>query len=167
MIEVVQAQKDVHASIVRDLFWQYLQWANVQVNKEFGVNFDIQTILEQDMVGLDKFMPSSGRLLLCNLDDQWAGIVCLKRLENDMGEIERMYVRPPFRRCGVGRALLNRLIAEAALIGYERLRLDSARFMKEAHALYHSAGFREIAPYEGSQIPKDFQLHWIFMEKNL
>jgi GNAT superfamily N-acetyltransferase len=167
MIEVIQAQQDVHASDIRDLFWEYLQWANAQVNKEFGVNFDIQTMLEQDMADLDKFMPASGRLLLCNLDAQWAGVVCLKRLEDDMGEIERMYVRPPFRRCGVGRALLNRLIAEATQIGYERLRLDSARFMKEAHALYRSAGFREIAPYEGSQIPKDFQSNWIFMEKNL
>jgi GNAT superfamily N-acetyltransferase len=40
-----------------------------------------------------------------------------------------MYVRPEARQRGLGRALINRLVEEARQIGYERLRLDSARFM--------------------------------------
>ena len=49
-------------------------------------------------------------------------------------------------------------------IGYQLIRLDSARFMKEAHQLYRSTGFKEITAYEGSEIPKKFQEHWVFME---
>ena len=39
--------------------------------------------------------------------------------------------------------------------------------MREAHGLYHSAGFREIDEYEGSEIPREFRKHWVFMEKEL
>jgi hypothetical protein len=52
-------------------------------------------------------------------------------------------------------------------IGYPRIRLDSARFMKAAHSLYRSAGFQEIDPYPESEIPAKFQEHWVFMEKSL
>jgi GNAT superfamily N-acetyltransferase len=75
-----------------------------------------------------------------------------------------MYVRPAFRRKGIGRALAQRLISEARGIGYASIRLDSTRFMKAAHALYRSLGFREIEPYPESEIPPEFQSHWVFME---
>jgi GNAT superfamily N-acetyltransferase len=78
-----------------------------------------------------------------------------------------MYVRPHARNSGLGRALLNRLLEEARQVGYKRVRLDSARFMTSAHELYRSAGFHEIEAYEGSEIPQEFQNHWIFMEKLL
>jgi ribosomal protein S18 acetylase RimI-like enzyme len=64
---------------------------------------------------------------------------------------------------GLGRALIARLIDEAVLIGYEELLLDSARYMEQAHRLYRSLGFTEITPYPGSEVPKAFEPHWIFM----
>ena len=78
-----------------------------------------------------------------------------------------MYVHPTYRRLGIGRALLDALIEEANLIGYERVRLDSARFMKAAHQLYRMRGFEEIAPYAESEIPEAYWDHWVFMEKAL
>ena len=61
----------------------------------------------------------------------------------------------------------KRLIEEARSMGYDRMRLDSARFMKAAHVLYHSLGFHDIEPYEGSEIPLEFQHYWVFMELRL
>jgi GNAT superfamily N-acetyltransferase len=167
MVKVITASKDSHAAHIRELFWEYLQWANAKVNEEFGVNFDIETMLEADMEHLDKFMPPDGRLLLCYADEHLTGIACLKYLAPGIGEIKRMYVRPEYRKRGLGRALLNQLVVEATQIGYERVRLDSARFMTEAHHLYRTTGFREIEAYEGSEIPEEFQGHWIFMEMKL
>jgi GNAT superfamily N-acetyltransferase len=95
------------------------------------------------------------------------GIACLKALMKGTGEVKRMYVRPQARKRGLGRTLLNELLEQAHQIGYERIRLDSARFMAEAHQLYRTSGFREIEAYEGSEIPKEFQNHWIFMERDL
>jgi GNAT superfamily N-acetyltransferase len=166
-IQLVIADKDQHTSQIRELFWEYLQWANVRVNEEFQVSFDIAEMLEEDMKNLGKFMPPHGRLLLCYAMDHLAGIGCLKELTPSVGEIKRMYVRRESRKQGLGRALINRLIQEAQQIGYQRIRLDSARFMKEAHQLYQSIGFKEIEAYEGSEIPNEFQEHWIFMEMQI
>ena len=78
-----------------------------------------------------------------------------------------MYVRPNYRGRGLGRRILEELLSEAREISYAEVRLDSARFMEAAHSLYRSAGFQEIDPYEESEIPPEFQEHWIFMEKSL
>ena len=75
-----------------------------------------------------------------------------------------MYVRPAYRRKGVGRALVDATIKEVRAAGYSTLRLDSARFMTDAQALYRSAGFREISPYPQSEIPEQFRVYWVFME---
>lgn len=167
MIQITVANPEEHAQAIRELFWEYLQWANKKVEENFGVSFDIAAMLKDDMNTLDKFMPPKGRLLLGYIDAQPMGIACLKTLTDSIGEIKRMYVRPQARNRGLGRRLLNQLLEEARQIGYERVRLDSARFMAEAHQLYRTSGFREIEAYEGSEIPKDFQNHWIFMEREL
>ena len=167
MVELIIANKDQHAAQIRELFWEYLQWANAKVNEEFGVNFDIAAMLEADMNELDKFMPPSGCLLLSYAQESLTGIACLKILTPRVGEIKRMYVCPQYLGRGFGRALLTRLLEEAAQKGYEWVRLDSARFMSEAHRLYRAVGFHEIEAYDGSEIPKEFQQHWIFMEIKL
>lgn len=167
MVEIIIARQDQHSQLIRELFSEYLQWANSKVEENFGVSFDIATMLEQDMNTLGKFMPPRGRLLLAYMEDQSMGIACLKALTNSISEIKRMYVRPQARNRGLGRALLNQLLQEARQIGYTQVRLDSARFMTEAHQLYRTNGFREIQAYEGSEIPQEFQSHWIFMEREL
>ena len=167
MPSIHQAETEGDRSQVRELFAEYLHWANQLLNEEFGIDFDIDSMVERDMAHLEIFLPPHGRLLLATGGSQAAGIACMKRIREDVGEIKRMYVRPEFRGKGIGRVLLEALIAEAQQIGYAAIRLDSARFMKEAHSLYRSAGFQEIEPYAESEIPPEFQKHWVFMEKQL
>lgn len=167
MLRIYQCESEEDKRIVRELFWEYLQWANQEVNKHFGVNFDIKTMLDEDMEMLDKFLPPDGRLLLAKQDEGAAGLACMKKLKENTAEIKRMYVRSAYRGKGIGKALIERLFVEAGETGYTRIWLDSARFMKAAHALYRSSGFQEIEPYPESEIPADFQPNWIFMEKVL
>ena len=124
-------------------------------------------MLEEDMKNLDKFMPPSGCIALAYVEEHPCGLACLKKLTPSIGEIKRMYVRPDSRKQGLGHALIHCLIQEARQIGYQRIRLDSARFMQAAHQLYRSLGFNEIEAYEGSEIPLEFQEHWIFMEMRI
>ncbi len=167
MSRIYQVQTDEDRNHVRELFWEYLQDANSRVDEEFDVNFDIKTMLEQDMLDLEKFYPPDGRLLLADYENQVIGLACMRRIRDDIAEIKRMYVRPEFRGKGIGKALLKRLLAEAGNIGYPKVRLDSARFMKEAQSLYRSMGFQEIDPYPESEIPEEFQPNWVFMEIDL
>ena len=94
------------------------------------------------------YAPPDGRLLLAEHEGQLAGCVALHKLESDVCEMKRLYLRPQFRGKGLGRALADRIIAEARQIGYRRMRLDTVEpVMKEAVAMYRKIGFKEIAPY--------------------
>lgn len=173
------ADEDAHKHTLREIWWEYLQWANREFQTHFDITFDIETILRNDMLTLGKFMPPQGRLLLTEVDGEVLGCACLKHLSGSIGEIKRMYVRPVARGKGVGRALLDALIKEASTSGYELLRLDSAKFMTEAHYLYRTQGFALIEPYEGSEglelieayegseTSSELRRSWLFMERRL
>lgn len=167
MASIRKIGKGEDVQSVRELFWEYLEWANFRLNEEFGIDLDIHSMLEHNMADLEIFLPPTGCLLLAFEDDQLAGIACMRKIKKDIGEIKRMYIRSAFRGRGIGRQLLECLIEDAMAIGYPKIRLDSARFMKAAHSLYRSAGFQEIDPYPESEIPAEFQEHWVFMEKSL
>ena len=167
MLDIFQAETKEDIASVRELFWEYLVWANSMNESEFNVSFDINLLLERDMEELNKFFLPRGRLLVAVLSEQHAGLICLKEITEDTGEIKRTYVRPEFRGRGIGRALLNSVLEEARTIGYKKIRLDSAGYMKEAHSLYRSVGFKDIEPYGGSEVPEEFKQHWVFMETQL
>jgi len=77
-ISILQARPAKDVQIVKDLFWEYLTWANDMNEREFGLRLDITKMLEEDMADLGKFMPPNGRLLLARNNGFTAGCICLK-----------------------------------------------------------------------------------------
>jgi GNAT superfamily N-acetyltransferase len=94
--------------------------------------------------------PPGGAFLV--VYDDGAPIACggVKQLEPGVGELKRMYVAPRARRRGHARRLLSALEEAARRRGHRRLRLDTGPLQPEAHALYTSAGYREIPDYNGN-----------------
>ncbi len=68
------------------------------------------------------------------------------------GELKRLYVRPDWQGTGLGRRLLERVIAGARAAGYARLRLDTLERLGAANRLYQAAGFVEITNYNGNTL---------------
>jgi ribosomal protein S18 acetylase RimI-like enzyme len=56
-------------------------------------------------------------------------------------------VSPLARGLGLGKALVEAVVAEAERIGYREIRLDTLPTMDEAIGLYHKLGFGAIEPY--------------------
>jgi GNAT superfamily N-acetyltransferase len=167
VFSIVQAVQGDHTAIVHDLFEEYLKWACAALYREYDITFDAEAMLEHDMADIGIFLPPAGHLLLAYDDVEVAGCACTRTIGPQTAELKRMYVRPAYRRKGAGRALVEATINKVRAAGYSALRLDSARFMTDAHALYRSAGFREIPPYPQSEIPEEFRVHWVFMERPL
>ena len=69
------------------------------------------------------------------------------QIYEDYGELKRMYVRPQFRRLGLGRQILSRLEEHALNQGIALLRLETGIHQREAIALYEAVGFRRIAAF--------------------
>lgn len=67
----------------------------------------------------------------------------------------------------LGEQILQRLLADTTIFGYERVVLDSAPFMTIAHRLYENYGFTDCEAYEGVEVPVEFHTYWRFMDKSL
>lgn len=164
MRSIRQASMPQDQDTVRELFAEYLNWVCPILLAEYQAAFDPQVVLAADMQKIDIFLPPQGGLFLAFADETVAGCSCARRIGPSIAELKRMFVRPEYRRLGIGRSLVERTIQSAAQAGYTAIRLDSARFMGEAHALYYSLGFRDIPPYPESEIPQVYHSHWVFME---
>jgi putative acetyltransferase len=92
-----------------------------------------------------------GALLLALVDGEVAGCGALRALTDvdypNACEMKRLYVRPAFRRFGLGRLLAQALLDCGVQAGYSNLLLDTLDDMEAARGLYTSLGFEEIAPY--------------------
>ena len=75
----------------------------------------------------------------------------IKRDEDGVAEIKRMYVAPALRRQGLGRRLLEALEEKARELGYARIRLDTGARQPHARAMYERAGYHAIENYNGNQ----------------
>jgi len=108
----------------------------------------------EELAGLPgKYAPPEGRLFLAECDRQPAGCVALRKFDQGICEMKRLYVRPPFRGRGIGRALAAAVIEAAREIGYQSMRLDTLAAMRSAVVLYRSMGFRETTPYYDNPLP--------------
>jgi ribosomal protein S18 acetylase RimI-like enzyme len=121
--------------IVRELINEYAT--------SLGVDLSFQD-LDHELATLDSFYEL---VLLARNDSLPAGCVALRRIDDFICEMKRLYVRPTFRGHDLGRSLANRIIEEARQRGYKRMRLDTLPTMTAAIPLYESLGFVEIAPY--------------------
>jgi GNAT superfamily N-acetyltransferase len=99
------------------------------------------------------YAPPRGALLVARSADEIVGCVALRPLEGSICEMKRLYIRPSQRGSGLGRLLVQAVVARARELGYERMRLDTGPWMKAAHALYTEVGFREIPQYTANPVP--------------
>jgi len=122
-------------TIVRALITEYAT--------SLGVDLSFQN-LDHELATLDAFYE---QILVARDEQNAAGCVALRRIDDEICEMKRLYVRPQFRGHDLGRRLAERIIEEARQRGYKRMRLDTLPTMIAAIPLYRSLGFVEIEPY--------------------
>lgn len=133
----------------REIFREYAQSLDVDLCFQ---NFDAELAA---LPG--EYNAPTGILLLAFVDGALAGCGALRALADaDNGnscEMKRLFVRPAFRRFGLGRVIAQALLDEAQRIGYSEVLLDTLDDMEAARGLYATLGFEEIPPYYYNPIP--------------
>ena len=144
MLTILDAVAEAQVAEARRLF------------EEYAASLDVDLCFQgfaQELATLPgKYSPPEGRLLLAVEEGKPAGCVALRPFGSGVCEMKRLYVRPEFRGTGIGRRLVEQIIAEARSAGYERIRLDSLSSMTSAIALYRQFGFRDIPSYRDNPI---------------
>jgi ubiquinone/menaquinone biosynthesis C-methylase UbiE/ribosomal protein S18 acetylase RimI-like enzyme len=140
---VVRSPRD--AATVRRLLEEYAG--------SLTVDLGVQGFEEELRALPGPFASPGGTLLLAQVGRRVAGCVALRPGPGRSGELKRLFVRPRFRRAGLGSALLEEIVRVARKRGYDSLVLDTLPEMEGAHRLYERRGFRETAPYGPPSFP--------------
>lgn len=98
------------------------------------------------------YVSPRGGLWLAHANAAGIGCVALRPLDDETAEVKRMFVDPAWRGHGVGRALMETLIAGARARRYSTLRLGTLHDMTSAIALYESLGFTPIDRYRADEL---------------
>jgi GNAT superfamily N-acetyltransferase len=102
-----------------------------------------------------QFAAPYGTFVVATVDGVPIGCAGLRRHDDDVVEVKRMFVRAAYRRRGHARALLRALEERARTSGYRRVILETGLAQPEAIALYTSDGY---APIDGFGHYKDAPL---------
>ena len=131
---------------VRDLWLEY--WAELDLPGDFqGFDTELRTLP-------GKYGPPKGVLGTAYVNETLAGTVALRPLSGEACEVKRLYVSPPFRRRGIGRALMEWIIRQARQLGYARVHGDTLPTMNDAMRMYRELGFRvSEQPYSTDPTP--------------
>ncbi|QPF72008.1 GNAT family N-acetyltransferase [Roseateles sp. DAIF2] len=103
------------------------------------------------------YAPPTGLMLLALVDGAVAGCGAFRPLPDadypNACEMKRLFVRPAFRRFGLGRTLAQALMDRATQAGYSSMLLDTLDDMEAARGLYESLGFEEVPPFYFNPVP--------------
>lgn len=140
MISIKQAENKNEIETAKKLFLEYANWLNFDLCFQ---GFDKEL---DELPG--KYAPPDGRLYLLHDESKIAGCIALRKLDESICEMKRLYIKPEFRGKGHSKLLVKKIIDDAKIIGYKKMRLDTiGDKMKEAISLYRSFGFYEIDAY--------------------
>jgi ribosomal protein S18 acetylase RimI-like enzyme len=140
-MKIIQAETLQQIESVRGIFREYEKWLDLDLCFQG---------FEKELAELPgKYAPPGGRLWLAvDEDEKVAGCIALRKLEEGICEMKRLYVRPTYRGRGIGKLLVQSLIDEARKIGYAKMRLDTyPPKMRKAVEIYRANSFVEIKPY--------------------
>ena len=129
---------DPRADDVRALLERHLAYARATTQPE-----------EVYALEADALADPSVTLFTLRADDGLLGVAALKQLDPEHAEIKSMHTAEAARGRGVGRALVDHLLAVARERGYRRVSLETGAgpAFAAARRLYASAGFMPCEPF--------------------
>ena len=121
------------------LFKEYAAWLNIDLSFQ---HFDDE-LLELKVM----YANPNGGIMLCKNEDEFIGCVAIRKIDNNIAELKRMFIKPAYQKKGIGKTLLEKAVELAKLLNYKTMRLDTLNYMAPAINLYKQYGFYQISAY--------------------
>jgi putative acetyltransferase len=139
MIEILIANSDSDYATAGILFKEYAAWLNIDLGFQ---KFDEELLQLKEMYSFP-----NGAILLSKNENIFTGCVAVRKKENGIAELKRMFIKTEYRKEGAGALLLEKALEIATELDYKKIRLDTLDTMTPAINLYKKYGFYEIEPY--------------------
>ncbi len=144
MISYFLAETNNDYAVARSLFKEYAT--------SIKINLDFQHF-EEELDGLkNMYAKPFGGIILVKEEEVIIGCVAIRKINGEVGELKRMYIKPGYQKKGVGKTLLAKALQLARECNYSIVKLDTLKDMLPAINLYKQAGFYETPPYYNNPI---------------
>ena len=146
MENIVYKKLETEAEIieVKNLILEYIKWLNTDLC--------FQNIDDELNYFPDKYKEPEGTFIIAKENNKVVGIIGLKKLENKICEMKRLFVSDNYKGKGIGKRLVEIIIKEAKIKQYERIRLDTLDTMETALKIYYKNDFYKIEPYYNNPV---------------
>jgi GNAT superfamily N-acetyltransferase len=138
----------------REIQLEYIAWIDSMLKRKHGISLtadSINQLMDEVMTDWPFYSGHQGRFFLAYIGKSVGGMAGIKYVSRNVCELKRLYVLPLHRRVGLGRSLVERLLSEARILGYSKVRLETLDFMEAAIRLYESLGFVRTSEFEGTE----------------
>lgn len=133
------ATSDEDYSDAKKLFREYAALINIDLAFQK---------FEEELSGINiMYAAPTGGIILCKSEQMFVGCIAIRKLDDNVCELKRMYVNPNFQGKSIGKNLLEKALQLAKEYNYKLIRLDTLTQMLSAIHLYKQYGFYEIEPY--------------------
>lgn len=187
MVEFIQYNNEIHESVLVDLNEEYFSWMASKFQQHYEIDIfkllpaegtfnnnsseqkaKIRRYAKMSSGFFKNYKPPDGIYYLLQVKDNFVGMgAFIRKKENDLGWIKRMYITSAHRGKGYGKAIFKLLIEKGKEFGCSTIQLETAKFMKTAQHIYGEAGFYYRNEYPDTEVPIDQRPYWLFMEKKL
>ena len=123
----------------KGLIVEYIKWLNQDLA--------FQNIDDELINFPQKYKEPDGTFIIAKDDENVVGCVGLKKLDENICEMKRLFVNDKYKGNGIGKKLVEIIIEEAKCKKYKKMRLDTFRKMESALKIYYKNNFYEIEPY--------------------
>jgi len=160
---------NIHMEEFRQMNIEFIQWQTDELMERYKV--DLLSFVHQTTVtewvddNLEPYLdirPPEGSILILEVDGNVVGMIALWNVNDEIGEIGRMWVRSKFHGNGYMLSLLNKILEIGRGFGYSRFRLTTPVFDEDALRVYSKVGFKKIDEYRYTN--PELSKHWICME---
>ena len=139
MVEYIIANTDEEYRNAAILFKEYAAWLSIDLSFQY---FDEELMVLKTMYGTPE-----GGIIFCKTGNEFIGCAGIRKLDSNIAELKRMFIKPAYQKQGTGKALLQNAVELARALDYKAIRLDTLNYMTAAIKLYKNYGFYEIPAY--------------------
>ncbi len=144
MPEFIIATSNQEYAGARQLFEEYLQWLNLDLN--------FQNVVEELSQLSNMYAFPKGGIILCTSAKEFVGCAGIRKLDENTAEMKRLFVKEAWQRKGIATQLLKEAEKLAAKCGYDAIRLDTLQTMEPAMNLYLNNGYIITPAYYNNPI---------------
>ena len=144
-MELKEVDSNEDYKVATELFKEYAS--------QIGFDLEFQNFNEELQKIESHYSPPRGAIFIA-WNEEGAPIGCfgIRKFDESICELKRMYLKTEARGLGIGKQLLKKAIEVGSRLGYKKMRLDTLPSMDSAIKLYETTGFYNIEPYRFNPI---------------